>query len=116
MNLLGAVDGLSSEYTYLDIAQFIVSHSQHPPKELFRRIAFSIAERKETTQRRYLAEVIHDLDPTKNIPPQEFVGGIFPRKYVSLLIAPPGTGKTIFVQKFVSDLSMGGSTKRRTKT
>ena len=67
------------------------------------------AERKETTQRKYLAEVIHNLDPSKNIPPQEFVGGIFPRKYVSLLIAPPGTGKTIFVQKFVSDLSMGGN-------
>ena len=46
MNLLGAVDGLSSEYSYLDIAQFIVSHSQHPKQdleELFRRIAFSIA-------------------------------------------------------------------------
>ena len=28
---------------------------------------------------------------------------------MSLLIAPPGTGKTIFVQKFVSDLSMGGN-------
>ena len=46
MNLLGAIDGASSEYSYLDIAQFIVSHSQHPKQdleELFRRIVFSIA-------------------------------------------------------------------------
>ena len=40
---------------------------------------------------------------------QEFIGGMFPRGFVSLLIAPPGTGKTIFVQKFCSDLSLGGN-------
>ena len=46
MNLLGAVDGMSSKYSYLDIAQLIVSHSKTPKQdieELFRRIAFSIA-------------------------------------------------------------------------
>ncbi len=46
MNLLGAVDGFSSEYSYLDIAQFLVSHSNQVKQdleELFRRIAFSIA-------------------------------------------------------------------------
>ena len=46
MNLLGAIDGFSSRYSYLDIAQFLVSHSNQPKRdleELFRRIAFNIA-------------------------------------------------------------------------
>ena len=46
MNLLGAIDGFSSRYSYLDIAQFLVSHSNQTKQdleELFRRIAFSIA-------------------------------------------------------------------------
>lgn len=45
MNLLGAIDGMSSHYSYLDIAQFIVTNSAHPKQdleELYRRIAFSI--------------------------------------------------------------------------
>ena len=66
-------------------------------------------EREEVNARNNLLSVIHDLDPNKKLMPQEFIGGIFPRGYVSLLIAPPGTGKTIFVQRFVSDLSIGGS-------
>lgn len=46
MNLLGAIDGMSLDYSYLDIAQLIVSHSNFPKRdleELYRRIAFSIA-------------------------------------------------------------------------
>ena len=46
MNLLGAVDGMSFQYSYLDIAQFITAHGSHPKqdlKELYGRIAFSIA-------------------------------------------------------------------------
>lgn len=80
--------------------------------ELEEKIAWaclSEEERKEYNYRQALKAVVHDLDPSKKLAPQEFVGGIFPRKFVSLLIAPPGTGKTIFVQKFSSDISMGGS-------
>ena len=66
-------------------------------------------ERHEYNTRKSLSGIIHELDPSIDLPPQEFIGGLFPRKFVSLLIAPPGTGKTIFMQKFVSDLSMGGS-------
>ena len=66
-------------------------------------------ERHEYNARKSLSGIIHELDPSISLPPQEFIGGLFPRKFVSLLIAPPGTGKTIFMQKFVSDLSMGGS-------
>ena len=46
MTMLGTIDGFSSQYSYLDIAQFIVSCSDKPKRdleELFRRIAFSIA-------------------------------------------------------------------------
>lgn len=46
MTLLGAIDGNSKQYSYLDIAQFIVAYSRHPKhdlEELYRRIAFSIA-------------------------------------------------------------------------
>ena len=69
----------------------------------------SEADRKEYNSRKVLEVVVHNLDPTVKLDPQEFIGGIFPRKFVSLLIAPPGTGKTIFTQKFCSDISMGGS-------
>lgn len=66
-------------------------------------------EKKQAANRKKLEGLSHSLDPSVNLPPQEFIGGLFPRKFVSLLIAPPGTGKTIFMQKFVSDLSIGGS-------
>ncbi len=66
-------------------------------------------EKREYNTRKSLSYVIHNLDPNLQLPPQEFIGGLFPRKFVSMLIAPPGTGKTIFMQKFVSDLSIGGS-------
>ena len=69
----------------------------------------SVAEKEEFFSRKALEGIIHELDPTIKLPPQEFIGGLFPRRFVSLLIAPPGTGKTIFMQKFVSDLSIGGS-------
>ena len=49
------------------------------------------------------------LDPSIKLPPQEFIGGIFPRGFVSSVVAPPGTGKTVFMQKIVSDLSIGGT-------
>ena len=34
---------------------------------------------------------------------------MFPRKFVSALVAYSGTGKTMFMQKMCSDLSIGGS-------
>ena len=71
--------------------------------------SFSEKEKKELAALKALEGISHSLDPRINLPPQEFIGGMFPRKFVSLLIAPPGTGKTIFMQKFVSDVSIGGS-------
>ena len=69
----------------------------------------SEAQKAEYNIRAKLAEAFYELDPNVQLPPQEFIGGIFPRGFVSLLIAPPGTGKTIFMQKFCSDLSLGGN-------
>ena len=66
-------------------------------------------EKKEISIRKKLAEAVKVLDTSVDLPPQEFIGGLFPRDFVSVLAAPSGTGKTIFMQKFVSDLSIGGS-------
>ena len=66
-------------------------------------------EREEKAKRDGLSATIHDLDPTLQIPPQEFIGGLFPRKFITLLAAPPGTGKTMFIQRAASDLSIGGT-------
>ena len=63
----------------------------------------------ESKANKEIEELFQDLDFTVQIPPQEFVGGIFPKKFVSLVIAPPGSGKTMFMEKFVCDLSLGGS-------
>lgn len=49
------------------------------------------------------------LSPYVSVPALEFVGGMFPRGYLSAIVAPSGTGKTMFEQKFCSDLSVGGS-------
>lgn len=66
-------------------------------------------EREEKGKKDTLASTIHTLDPAIQIPPQEFIGGLFPRKFITLLAAPPGTGKTMFIQRAASDLSMGGT-------
>ena len=66
-------------------------------------------QKQEISKRKKLTSVVHMLDPATTIEPQEFIGGLFPRDFVSVLAAPSGTGKTIFMQKFVSDLSIGGS-------
>ena len=67
------------------------------------------AQRKKYQAQQSLISLTHTLDPKIQLPPVDIIGGIFPRGYVSMLFAPPGTGKTIFIQKFCSDLSMGGS-------
>ena len=56
-----------------------------------------------------LTQLLEKIDPKIQLPPQEYIGGIFPRGFVSSIVAPPGTGKTIFMQKIVSDLSVGGN-------
>ena len=64
------------------------------------------AEKKANNE---LLPLLDSLDPSVQLQPQEFVGGIFPRKFVSIVAAAPGTGKTMLMQRLVSDLSLGGS-------
>lgn len=96
-----------------DWDDYALKYGDDPTAEILReRIAWecmSDDEKRETSMRKKLDAVVHMLDPTTAIEPQEFIGGLFPRDFVSVLAAPSGTGKTIFMQKFVSDLSIGGS-------
>ena len=81
-------------------------------KELHERISWECLtelQKKDVLTRQKLGEILHDLDPSVQLPPQEFIGGIYPRKFLTVLAAPPGTGKTIFLQKFCSDVSIGGT-------
>ena len=54
-----------------------------------------------------LGALIHK--PSENLPPTSFVGGVFPRKHISVIAAKSGVGKTWFVLKLLTDLSNGGS-------
>ena len=69
----------------------------------------SKTEREKILKRKEVLGLISYLDPSIDIPPQEFIGGMYPRKFVSAVVAPSGTGKTMFMQKSVSDLSVGGT-------
>lgn len=51
--------------------------------------------------------LIHKLN--ENFPSTNFVGGIFPRKHVSIIAAKAGVGKTWYVLKLLTDLSKGGT-------
>ena len=66
-------------------------------------------EKQEIETRHNLLSFIKELDPTEQLPEQEFIGGIFPRGFISFIVAPSGTGKTLFSQKIASDLSVGGT-------
>ena len=63
----------------------------------------------ELASKKVLLPLLDNLDPTVQLQQQEFVGGIFPRKFVSIVAAAPGTGKTMLMQRLVSDLSLGGT-------
>ena len=49
------------------------------------------------------------LAPSIKLPPQEFIGRIFSRGFLSSVVAQSGIGKTVFMQKALSDLSIGGT-------
>ena len=78
-------------------------------KERIRWACMSEADRAEFRAKHALKSMHHTLDRTVQLPPVEMVGGMFPKGHISAVIAAPGVGKTWFVQKFVSDLSIGGS-------
>ena len=55
-----------------------------------------------------LDNMMVDFDTSTPIPKTELIGGLFPRGYVSLIVAPSGTGKSLAIQKIFTDLSNGG--------
>ena len=96
-----------------DWDDFAIKYSDDKAKELLQKkiswLCLSEKERKVHENKQKLAELITVLDPTIRLGQQDFVGGMFPKKFVSAIVAPSGTGKTMFMQKFVSDLSIGGT-------
>ena len=77
-------------------------------KERLAWVCMSEVERKDCARKTGLSKLRCSLDETVRLDPVEMVGGLFPKGYLSAIIAAPGVGKTWFVQKFVSDLSVGG--------
>jgi KaiC/GvpD/RAD55 family RecA-like ATPase len=51
--------------------------------------------------------MLSTFEPEKSSRP-EFIAGLFRKGYPSLLVAEPGLGKTILVQRLICDLSVGG--------
>ena len=51
--------------------------------------------------------ILHKLG--EDFPTTEFVGGIFPRKHISIIAAKAGVGKTWYILKLITDLSKGGT-------
>ena len=51
--------------------------------------------------------IFHSFD--EEVPPTDFVGGIFPRKHVSIIASKAGAGKTWYILKLLTDLSRGGT-------
>ena len=78
-------------------------------KDGVRQLFMTKEQREDYFNSIELGLLLDDLDPTIQLSPQEFVGGIFPCGYISSIVAPSGTGKTNFMQKFISDLSIGGT-------
>lgn len=78
-------------------------------REGIKQLCMTPKQREKYFNTLTLCSLLGNLDPEIKIPPQEYIGGLFPVGYVSALVAPSGTGKTIFMQKAVSDLSVGGS-------
>lgn len=71
--------------------------------------AQKVAERKrlEAERKRNLRALRNKLSPERGKSP-EFIGGIFPRGCVSIIAGQQGSGKSLLIQKFCMDLSIGG--------
>lgn len=55
-----------------------------------------------------IQSLIKPFDTSIPVKPTEFIGGLFARGYVTVIVAPAGTGKSIAMQKMFTDLSHGG--------
>lgn len=55
-----------------------------------------------------VSSMLSTFEPENSKRP-EFIAGLFRKDYPSLIVAEPGIGKTILVQRLICDLSVGGS-------
>ena len=96
-----------------DWNDYYLLHGEEKARERLRALVSDVTmtpeEKADKVRQQKLSGLLHNLDASIQIEQQEFIGGMFPRKFVSALVAPSGTGKTLFLQKFCSDLSIGGS-------
>jgi KaiC/GvpD/RAD55 family RecA-like ATPase len=71
----------------------------------------AISSAPEQTQTKLPSETVVSMlstfEPENSLRP-EFIAGLFRKGYPSILVAEPGLGKTILVQRLICDLSLGG--------
>lgn len=110
---------------YTDVADVIEIPGEHPKntdwndlvsalgveqaKELFREAWAKTRKRKEMEREEKISlrSFRKNIEPTRGQKP-EMIGGIFPRGGVSVVAGQQGTGKSMLMQKFCSDVSLGG--------
>lgn len=79
-------------------------------KELFQEAWAKARKKKELEKvedKVSLRSFRQTIEPTRGQKP-EMIGGIFPRGGVSVMAGQQGTGKSLLMQKFCSDVSLGG--------
>ena len=70
--------------------------------------SMSEEQREDYSPLQVLLKCRTKLDKNAPLQQQETIAGMFPRDYVSVIVAAPGIGKTWNMQKLVDDLSLGG--------
>ena len=81
-------------------------------KKLIRDVKFfglDEAGRRELVAMERVKSMSQQLSTAIQLPVLDFIGGMFPRGYLSAVVGSAGTGKTMFIQKLASDLSIGGN-------
>ena len=56
-----------------------------------------------------ILSLVEDFDITEKIPEIDIIGGLFYRGYLNILAGAAKVGKTLFLTRFISDLSLGGT-------
>ena len=95
-----------------DWNDYFVIHGEADTKQVIQEkvdlLCMSKEEREEKQKRHKIRKLITLLDPSIQIEPQEFIGGMYPRKFVSAIVAPSGTGKTMLLSMCIDRASKDG--------
>ena len=98
-------------YHYGQETQTVNNEETHTPQMQYDNIGDTQqvnASTEATNDFAVLKGMMKPFDTSTQVTHTEFIGGLFPRGYVSVIVAPPGTGKSLAVQKIFTDLSNGG--------